>query len=438
MAILPQPQLFSWKEIEDLGDLERLALLLKHLPDEPLMRALEAARGRGRNDYPVRAMWNSVLAGIVYQHPSVASLRRELRRNAQLRYLCGFDLLAGLAAVPSANAYSNFLRHLLRHAGLIDELFVTLVNSLADALPGFGRTLALDSKAINSLARRQSRRRVVDGRSEADADLGIKTYKGTRRDGSVWEKVVKWFGFKLHLLVDADYELPVAYEVTRASANDLTTGKQMIRDLADHRPQVPARAEYLLGDKAYDDTDLITTLWDDHAIKPVVDIRDLWKVSGARLVQGQTNVSHDYQGTVFCHCPEQWTQRPMAFGGFEKDRGTLKYRCPAKHYGFVCAGRDRCAISDSLRIPIASNRRIFTPLARSSYRWKRLYKKRSAVERVNSRLDTSFGFEKHFVRGLAKMRLQCGLALVVMLGMAWGRVRSKQLDRMRSLVTSIA
>jgi hypothetical protein len=438
MAILPQPQLFSWKEIEDLGDLERLALLLDYLPDEPLMQALEAARGRGRNDYPVRAMWNSVLAGIVYQHPSVASLRRELRRNAQLRHLCGFDLLAGLAAVPSDNAYSNFLRHLLRHAALIDALFVTLVNRLADALPEFGETLALDSKAIGSLARRKSRRSVVDGRGEADADLGVKTYKGTRKDGSLWEKVVQWFGFKLHLLVDAEYELPVAYAVTKASASDLTTGKQMLEDLAGHRPQVLAEARYLLGDKAYDDTDMITGLWDEHAIKPVLDIRDLWKVSGARLVHGQSNVSHDYQGTVFCHCPVEWTQRPMAFGGFEKDRGTLKYRCPAKHYGFACRGRDRCAISDSIRIPIASNRRIFTPLARSSYQWKRLYKKRSAVERVNSRLDESFGFEKHFVRGLGKMRLRCGLALVVMLGMAWGRVRRKQLDQMRSLVTSIA
>ena len=438
MAILPQPQLFSWKEIEDLGDLERLALLIKYLPDEPLMQALEAARGRGRNDYPVRAMWNSVLAGVVYQHPSVASLRRELRRNAQLRHLCGFDLLAGLAAVPSDNAYSNFLQQLLRHAALIDELFVTLVNRLADALPGFGETLALDSKAIGSLARRTSRRSVVDCRGEADADLGVKTYKGTREDGSVWEKVVTWFGFKLHLLVDAAYELPVAYEVTKASASDLTTGKQMLQDLADHRPQVLAEAKYLLGDKAYDDTGMITTLWDEHAIKPVLDIRNLWTVTGARLVQGQTNVSHDYQGTVFCHCPVEWRQRPMAFGGFEKDRGTLKYRCPAKHYGFVCPGRDRCAISDSIRIPIASNRRIFTPLARSSYQWKRLYKKRSGVERVNSRLDESFGFEKHFVRGLAKMRLQCGLALVVMLGMAWGRVRRKQLDQMRSLVTSTA
>jgi len=30
---------------------------------------------------------------------------------------------------------------------------------------------------------------------------------------------------------------------------------------------------------------------------------------------------------------------------------------------------------------------VFTPLARSSYRWKSIYKKRTAVERVNSGLD---------------------------------------------------
>ena len=54
MAIIAQRNLFSWKEIDDLGDLERLCLLLEHLPDEELMLTLEEHRGRGRDDYPVR------------------------------------------------------------------------------------------------------------------------------------------------------------------------------------------------------------------------------------------------------------------------------------------------------------------------------------------------------------------------------------------------
>jgi hypothetical protein len=95
MAILAQPLLFGWEEIEILGDLSRLDLVLRNLPDEELMQTLERKRGQGRDDYPIRAMWNSLLAGIVFQHSSAESLRRELLRNAQLRLICGFDPCRG-------------------------------------------------------------------------------------------------------------------------------------------------------------------------------------------------------------------------------------------------------------------------------------------------------------------------------------------------------
>ena len=45
MAKIPQLLLFSWKEIEELGDVSRLKLLIDHLPDEKLMQQLESARG---------------------------------------------------------------------------------------------------------------------------------------------------------------------------------------------------------------------------------------------------------------------------------------------------------------------------------------------------------------------------------------------------------
>ena len=91
MAIIAQGRLFGWQEIENLGDLQRLAMVVGTMPDEALMRTLERERGKGRDDYPVRVMWNAVLAGVVFQHVSVESLRRELLRNAQLRQLCGMD-----------------------------------------------------------------------------------------------------------------------------------------------------------------------------------------------------------------------------------------------------------------------------------------------------------------------------------------------------------
>ena len=127
----------------------------------------------------------------------------------------------------------------------------------------------------------------------------------------------------------------------------------------------------------------------------------------------------------------------MAYGGFEKKRETLKYRCPAWQYaGVDCAGSEGCPVKSCLRIHLSEDRRIFTPVARSSYRWDELYQQRTAVERLNSRLDVSFGFERHFVRGLEKMKVKAGLALSVMLAMAAGSIKEDRLDQMRSLVHS--
>jgi hypothetical protein len=124
----------------------------------------------------------------------------------------------------------------------------------------------------------------------------------------------------------------------------------------------------------------------------------------------------------------------MCNGGFEKDRNMLKKLCPAKQYGVECKGQAQCPVAQGIRIPLSEDRRIFTPIDRASYKWEREYDKRTAVERVNSRLDVSFGFELHTIRGMAKMKLRCGLALCVMLAMALGRIKENQAEKMRSLV----
>jgi hypothetical protein len=165
----------------------------------------------------------------------------------------------------------------------------------------------------------------------------------------------------------------------------------------------------------------------------------MWRDKETKLLDpGRSdNIVYDEVGTVYCICPKTGEQRQMSYGGFEKDRMALKYICPVKAYGVTCSGSHECAHAlKSERISLEIDRRIFTPVARSSYAWEREYKKRTAVERVNSRLDVSFGFEKHFIRGLKKMELRVGLALCVMLAMAVGRIKEQRQELMRSLVKS--
>jgi hypothetical protein len=379
-------------------------------------------------------MWNSVLAGVVFQHDNVEKLRRELSRNGQLRSMCGFKG----PVVPPAWVYTRFLKTIVKNVEEVDKIFDRLVEQLREILPEFGKHLSMESKAISSFAKRQNKNETADGRRDTDADYGRKEYKGETKDGKVWEKIVKWFGYKLHLVVDATYELPVTFKVTKASASDITEGHALLEQMEQRQPEILKIAETLAGDKGYDDTKLIEKCWDKHQIKPVIDIRNMWKDGEeTHLLTGKDNVVYNYKGNVYCYCPKTQTRREMASGGFEKDRNTLKKLCPAEHYGIECKGRDQCRVAQGIRIPLSEDRRIFTPIDRASYKWEKEYDKRTTVERVNSRLDVSFGFELHTIRGMEKMKVRCGLALCVMLTMALGRVKEKQAEKMRSLVAAV-
>lgn len=438
MAKIIQQKIFRWKDVEASRELERLNMVIEAIPDDDLMKALEAERKGRRDDYPIRAVWNSILAGIVYQHASIESLRRELLRNGELREACGFDPALGERAVPSKDAYSAILKKLMKKQNMIDRMFDNVIEELKKYLPELGCHLAIDSKKIESYARGKKN---PDESSDPEADWGYKKYKGKRAAGSIWEKISSWFGYKLHLLVDTTYEMPVGYTVTKATRADIEEMVPMVEEVKKKHFQ---SIETLTGDKAYDSGPHNEALYDTHGIKPVIDIRNHWKdgeETKALVPDRIDNVVYDYQGTVYCHCPESNERYEMAFCGFEKDRKALKYRCPVAAYGVECKGYAQCSQKTKgkiVRIPLDADRRIFVPIARSSYKWQRIYNGRTAVERVNSRIDLSFGFEHHFIRGKAKMTLRVGLALLVMISMALARIKRDQEKDMRSLIKQAA
>lgn len=455
MALDIQPFLFSWQEVDARSDLDRLRLVLEVLPDAALVRGLEAARGmRGRDDYPVRACWNALIAGVVYQHPSAASLLRELKRNGELRQACGFNPLLGLDAVPREWAFSRFLKNVIGQEGEIRKMFETLVERVAQEMPDFGRRLAHDGKAISSHGTGRKNRE-TGATSDPEAGWGVKTYRGESK-GKPYEKTVSWFGYLLHLTVDATHELPVAYEVTPANVSEKTRLLPLVERIKEETPSLYGRAETLAADREFDSGPIHGALWDEHGIKGVIDSRAMWRAEKAEpgydpnkeitrpLFPGRADVVvYSEKGGVYCHCPATGERREMAFAGFEAKRGCLKYRCPAAAYDLDCKGREQCAEAGGVkpgsygrivRVPLERDRRIFTPLARSSYAWKTQYAKRTAVERVNSRIDRVYGFEEHFIRGKEKMTLRVGLALVVMLAMALGHLKEKRREHIRSLV----
>lgn len=65
--------------------------------------------------------------------------------------------------------------------------------------------------------------------SDPDADWGMHAHRGVdRRTGRTWERISRWFGYKLRLVAGTRHELPMAFSVEKISASE---HKVLHRDL---------------------------------------------------------------------------------------------------------------------------------------------------------------------------------------------------------------
>ena len=429
MARLGQQYLpLDWQAVEEAPDLDRLRLVLEDLPDEGLMRRLESRRWGRPDGASVRVKWNCLLAQRVLGHRRTSELLRELRRNPTLRRLVGIPPGRGVRGVPDKDQMSRFWQKLVkRHAAAVEALLVAAQAKLAEHLPDLGAQAGVDSTALRTWARGRG-----DPAQSADpeADWGRKTRRWTDKEGRAHEEVTKWFGYKGHFLVDTRYELPLAWEVTRASRPD----NEPVLDLVGkfHRWHAgKRRVQTLSGDKAYDDGDLVKPLWGEEKVRAVFDLRDSAQdgEDGERLAPGENILLGD-DGQVYCYAGSgsHLVRQAMVPWGFEAKRGTQKYRCPAAVAGISCPERERCGRGRYGRVVRVKNHqdwRRFGPLARGTKQWERLYRARTANERVNSRVKEGMGLDDPSVRGRANMQMAVNLAVLALYGLALGHLRRK-------------
>ena len=106
MKVQVQKPLFAWDCLEDFPALATIRDLLEAIPDGMLLQGLKTARGRGRNDYPVRSLWGVVVLTVALRHTGFEACLGELRRNPALAKLIGIE---SKEDIPKAWNVSRFL-----------------------------------------------------------------------------------------------------------------------------------------------------------------------------------------------------------------------------------------------------------------------------------------------------------------------------------------
>ena len=415
MHIIQTP-LFDFEAFIAETGKDRLTMVLEALPAEKLIIALENEHQTGRKGYSVRGMWSAFIAGVLFDCQSVADVARLLKGNKDVRLICGF----AKDNLPGQDALERFLKKLVQHDRLLDECFASLVETLRQKLPGFGDKLAVDATDIAAYS---NGHRLHP--SDPDAKWGVKEAKnGPEKSPASKGKgreLYRWFGYKLHLCVDALYELPIAFVVTPANEADTTQLKPLLRKAALDQPE--RKPEAVIADKGYDSQENCQAIFQDYHAAPIIP-----------LIQQPSWESADIcnaKGTPTCACGLN-----MVYWG--RDGNYLKYRCPDAVGKTKCRSRFKCApppYGYVLKLAVMKeDPRRHVPVPHETKKWDRLYRMRSAVERINSRIKDLLGLRRITVRGIAKVTVRSALSLLVMLAAAVSMVQRHRFKEMRTLV----
>ena len=417
MKIISQLSVFDYSKIEVLGDLERCKLLLDNVPDEKIVNKLIEIRGKGRNEYPVIAVWNSILIMPLLECSTIEQLRRELSRNRDLRKICGFYdeyyYYGRNKLVPPAKAYTNMINHLKEIEPMLKDCFNDLRKFMYENLKDYGKDTGEDGKIFLSLAKGPNKNGdITDSRCDMDADYTIKeNYYKDAKTGETKVKKATYFGYRYHLFADVNYELPIEYTVTTASKGEREQFKKHIEMLPEEYVE---KIETASADKGYDSKDMIEFL-KERGIKPVIDIRNQWSDEETKQYK-DTDIVYTYDGKVSI-INDDGEKIPLKYLGYDKVKETLRYQYKSNVYS----------------IDINYDSRIFTPIARDSKKWERIYNKRTALERINGRFDRDFNLENHKVRGLKKATVMIDLMMIGMMAMAKGHILNHQEEKIRCL-----
>src|SRR5262249_38775879 len=161
-----------------------------------------------------------------------------------------------------------------------------------------------------------ARQETAEGLPQASG--GRKEY--TDDEGKV-VKVVEWFGFKLHLVVDVKHEVVLAYEITDTKAGAGQTRPVVYSQAKRNLPT--GRIQTLAYDKAAD-SDEVHKLLSGEGITPLIQMRGLWPSEPERLLpghDGSSNVVYTEDGSIYCYdkVSDPPVRHRMAYLGHEPE-----------------------------------------------------------------------------------------------------------------------
>ena len=387
-------------ELEDIFASIPYQKLLKTI----LSRSIRAFSPLGRLGYPLEALLRGTLASYYLSLESTASIVRRLQEDPILAVTCGF----GPRDIPHRSTFSRFKKKLSRYQDLVDQCLNTMTSELRALLPRFGEVVAVDSTPVRSHCD-PSKRPV----SDPEAGWIVKGGSGKNKD---WR-----FGYRLHMVVDINYELPISRKQTLATVHDVQAILPLLRETKKQLPWF--NPDVIIADKGYDSGDNYHSIVQEFDASPIIPLSPKTKQPAPEITGS----------SAAPYCPGRLS---LIYRSWDRKKG-IQYMCPARAGRSICPMATECGLKTVWVRPVRDYRRFGYRIKRGTEEWTESYRKRGAIERVNSRLKQTRRLESHCFRGFEAMNIHTTLSVLVMQAVALARAKGGQADKVRVCVRQV-
>ena len=372
---------------------------------ENLPRTLVKKSHRGRA--PISR--DAILKSLIYRNlrglGKMVDLEFELFNNPSMAKPLGLD---PFKKPPSDERFSEFLRS--KPNGYFQLIRNRLVQELINERVITGTGIALDSCPIEALVKennpkasvkdRYNKNRIPSG--DKDARLGVSVHF----QSPLKKKIHYFWGYRNHIINDLESELPLFEITAQANKSEKPVGLAMLKEL---NQSFDLPVEVVLADANYDWEDILKYIIKKMKAEAMIP-RNPGNTQNTPYTVKKDKIccQADFpmyrkgkmtvKGITYCQysCPLHWSK---------EFRGTYLL-CPAGHPKFL--QQKGCNVLIRLTPSIREK------INYGTERFKKVYKKRTSVERVFSRL-LAICMQKPTIKGLRAVRNHCTIAHITVL-----------------------
>lgn len=368
---------------------------LDSVDDRALVMLLRRQRRNGRPGYHPRAMLRAWLAKYKLNIRYNTQLVEKLKLDSDLRKVCGFG-----DDTPSESTFTYFTKRLTEYPILVAKCFAQLVDDVHEIQPDLGDKVAIDSTVIESNSNPNRNKTFTDPDAKWGRKHSAKTKPKRGEKGKRGETKTEWaFGYSLHTICDAKYEIPLGMVMTSANQHDsplLPTVMEKVKDTFDW-----FNPKHVIGDKGYDSRANHEWLIDRN-ITPVIAIRK--PTAGDGMYDGIFNEKGE---------PTCMGGVGMEYVKTDAKTGKHLYRCPVEGCELKQKGTKAITHCDTeYWVDPGENPRVAGPLPRESEEWTEIYKMRQSVERLFKNTKHDRLLEGHLYRTFGKIWLHAMMSLI--------------------------